>query len=50
MDKTQMHSIKIPIQKIIENYIQHTLLFQSTVCKLRNHVQDLETNLVFITK
>lgn len=45
-----MHSINIPIQKIIENYIEHILLFQSIVCKLGNHVQDLETNLLFIKK
>lgn len=45
-----MHSINIPIQKIIENYIEHILLFQSIVCKLGNHVQYLEANLLFITK
>lgn len=45
-----MRGINIPIQKIIEDDLEHTLLFQSILCKLGNHVQDSETNLVFITK
>lgn len=45
-----MHDINTPVQKIVEDDTEHTLLFQSTLFKLGNHVQDLEKNLVFLTK
>lgn len=50
MDKTQMHGMKKPIQKIIEDDIEYILIFHTTICKLGNHIQGLEKNLVFIKK
>lgn len=45
-----MQRLKRPIQNIIEDDIEHILIFHSTVYKLWNHIQGLETNLVFIKK
>lgn len=50
MDKTQMHRMKRPMQNIIEDDIERILIFHSTIYKLRNHIQGLETNVVFIKK
>lgn len=45
-----MHGMNRDVQKIIEDDIEHILIFYSTIYKLGNHIQGLETNLVFIKK